>query len=487
MADIGIPDGGDEQAFLGVDLGTQGVRAVVVAASGSVLGSGSAPLRGVRHHEGRHEQDPGAWWTATVRAVRTALACETVHTGRLAGVAVDSTSGTILVQDTRCRPRGPALMYDDERAAAQADRARAEGAQLCARLGYRIQPSWALPKLLWLLEHGGLGTGDTVVHQADHIAARLAGHPVASDTSHALKTGYDLLELCWPVELHHRLGIPDGLLPEVVPPATVLGEVGAAAAGQTGIPAGTPIRAGMTDGCAAQIAAGALSPGTWSSALGTTLVIKGCTRELVLDPSGAVYCHRGPDGGWLPGGASSTGARVIAEEFAGADLDELSERAARLGVIDGVCYPLPKRGERFPFAAPDAVGFSEGVPDDPAARFGAVLQGVAFLERLCFDRLTALGADTSGPVMFSGGGSRNPYWNQLRTDVLGRQVGLPEAVEAAVGSAALAAAAPGAVSEAAGRMVRMGGTLTPDDSRRDRLEDAYRRFRRALADRGWLE
>jgi sugar (pentulose or hexulose) kinase len=483
VADIETPGAVGEPAYLGVDLGTQGVRAAVVAPSGDVLGSGSAPLSGTRIGAGRHEQDPASWWSAAVVAIRAALA--TVHSGRLAGLAIDSTSGTILVQDAHGRPRGPALMYDDERATEQADTVRTEGAELWERLGYRVPASWALPKLLWLLEHTGLSTGDTVVHQADHVAARLAGHPVATDTSHALKTGYDLLELCWPRGLHDRLGIPDGLLPGVVLPGTVLGEVCGPAAAETGIPAGTPIAAGMTDGCAAQIAARALTPGSWSSTLGTTLVIKGCTPDLVRDPHGAVYCHRGPDGGWLPGGASSTGARVIAEEFAGADLDLLSERAARLGVIDGVCYPLAGRGERFPFVAPEATGFSEGVPGDPASRFGAILQGVAFLERLCFERLAALGADTTGPVMFSGGGSRNPQWNQLRADVLGRTVRLPEAVEAAVGSAVLAAASPGEVGATAERMVRIGGTLVPAGDR-SRLDEGYQRFLAALVKRGWL-
>jgi len=74
----------------------------------------------------------------------------------------------------------------------------------------------------------------------------------------------------------------------------------------TGLPAGTPVIAGMTDGCAAQIGAGALEPGEWNSALGTTLVLKGVTPELVRDPSRVMYSHRSPDGDWLPGGASST-------------------------------------------------------------------------------------------------------------------------------------------------------------------------------------
>ena len=94
-------------------------------------------------------------------------------------------------------------------------------------------------------------------------------------------------------------------------PGTPLGGLDDEVAATTGLRAGTPVVAGMTDGCAAQIGAGAVAPGTWNAVLGTTLVLKGVTEDLLHDPTGTVYCHRGPQGGWwLPGGASSTGAGV---------------------------------------------------------------------------------------------------------------------------------------------------------------------------------
>ncbi len=107
----------------------------------------------------------------------------------------------------------------------------------------------------------------------------------------------------------------------------------------------------MTDGCAAQIAAGALEAGSWNSALGTTLVLKGVTSDLIRDPAGVVYSHRSPDGNWLPGGASSTGAGILAQQFPGRDLDALSARAAGREPAAVIAYPLVSQGERFPFTA----------------------------------------------------------------------------------------------------------------------------------------
>ncbi|MCC3766749.1 FGGY-family carbohydrate kinase [Streptomyces sp. UNOC14_S4] len=475
-----------DAVHLGLDLGTQSARAVAVDGTGRTVGAASRPLSSRR--EGvRHEQDPGQWWTALADACREALAG--VAPGRVRGLAVDATSGTILLADGRGTPLTPGLMYDDGRAHAYAERVNTTGAGVWEVSGYRsMQPSWALPKLLWLLDQGPLPSGARLLHQADLITWRLTGRQVAADAGHALKTGYDLVEERWPEAELSALGVPDRLLPEVVRPGTVLGTVCADAARATGIPVGTPVVAGTTDGCAARIGAGALAPGAWNSALGTTLVLKGVSPRLVRDPAGIVYCHRGPGGTWLPGGASSSGAGVIARYFPGADLDALTRRAAASGST-AVAYPLTGAGgERFPFRAPGASLFVLGEPTGDAERFHACLLGVACVERLCFDCLVRLGAPVGGPVTFTGGGARNAYWSQLRADVLGRTVRLPERSGSATGMAVLAATASGTTLEdAAAAMVRVRAELRPDPARTARLLPRYLDFVDELTRRGWLE
>lgn len=475
----------DRTGWMGVDVGTQGVRAVLVDDAGTLLGSGSARLPPGRRSGAEHEQQPDDWWAALCRAVRLAL--DAAPGTAVTALALDSTSGTVVVTDRDGRSTGPALMYDDGRAGAEAARAQEAGAAVWSALGYRLQPSWALPKVLWLLHRGAVPDGGRVVHQGDVLGALLTGGPVATDTSSALKTGYDPLRGDWPHEVLEALGLPVAVLPPVRLPGEGLGTVCEQAAAQTGLPVGTPLRAGMTDGCAAQIAARALTPGSWSSALGTTLVVKGSTPELLRDPAGAVYCHVNPDGGWLPGGASSTGAGTVARDFDGHDLDDLTRRAAALGPPAGVTYPLAGRGERFPFVAPDAVGFSMGVGGSLPERFAATLYGVALVERLAYDVLAGLGADTRGPVTLSGGATRNAWWNQLRADVLGRPVLLPDRVEAALGMAVLAAAPRGRLGATAEAMVGIAERLEPDRSAADRHDAAYAALCSALAARGWLD
>lgn len=478
-------------AWIGIDLGTQSVRAVLVEASGDVLARAARPLTS-RRGEVWHEQDPREWITAVEQVL-----AEIAAAGEVEGLAICSTSGTVLLTDREGRPVSPALMYDDARAADHLPRIVAADP---ARWASAMQPTWALPKILWL----DPSKDQLVAHSADVVAADLTGHPVATDTSHALKTGYALVDAggrrggdapgadgaaapgSWPAAAFEKLALSVDLLPQVVLPGTPIGTVSAAKAQVTGIPAGTPIVAGMTDGCAAQIAAGALTPGTWNSVLGTTLVLKGVTKDLINDPTGAVYSHRHPDGdGWLPGGASNTGAGALTTMLPGADLDALDRAATQLGhPVDASIYPLTKPGERFPFVAPDAVGFELGEVPDDLHRYVGVQQGVAFVERLAFEHLTKLGAEPPRTVALTGGAVRSEHWNQLRADVLGVPVELPEAADPAYGMAVLAASGGTSVAETARRMVRISRVVEPRPS--ERLTDLYGGFVAELDRRGYL-
>ncbi|HWC86104.1 MAG TPA: FGGY family carbohydrate kinase [Solirubrobacteraceae bacterium] len=472
-------------AWLGLDLGTQSVRAVAVSASGAVLARGACPLTS-RRYGPRHEQDPDEWWSAATEACRAVTAA--VGPGSIAAVSVCATSGTIALVDPAGAPLSHGLMYDDQRATEEAKRVAQAGSDVWASLGYRMQPSWALPKLVWLLrERADAAHGARLVHQADFVTRRLIGTEVPTDSSHALKTGYDLLHDAWPEKVMAALGIPAEILPAVVAPGTRLGPVGRGGAEATGLRAGTPVIAGMTDGCAAQLATGALHEGDWSSVLGTTLVLKGVTSELILDPGGALYSHRAPDGRWLPGGASSAGAGVLSERFQGHDLSALDRRAAEREPAGVLAYPLLARGERFPFAAPEAEGFLLGEPDDEVDHYAALLQGVAYVERLCFDYLDHLGAPIDGALTLTGGATRSRYWCQLRADVLGRPARLVEHPEPALGMALLAAATDRSVADTAAEMVHIREVIEPRPDRSARFREPYLRLVDELERRGWLE
>jgi len=484
------------EVVLGIDVGTQGARVLAVGPGGQVAASAqvSFDLRTFQPGAqilppGWFEQHPRSWWEAVTGCLRQVMAALPAGT-HVAGISVDSTSGTILPVDASGEPLHPALMYNDQRSEGQARAVQAAAQDHQQRFGYVFGSSYALPKIVWFqqVRPEVYARARAFIHAADFIAGRLTGEYFVSDTSNALKTGYDLLDLRWPDFIERDLGIRRDLLPDVVLPGQGLGRVTPAAARETGLPEGTVVLAGATDGTAAQIASGAAQVGEWNTTLGTTLVMKGVSRQLKPDPLGRVYFHRHPEGWWMPGGASNTGADWILKDHPGANLDELNERAAPLAPTGLVRYPLLKNGERFPFASAAARGFVLGRPSSELEMFVAGLEGVALLERLAFETLAQIGLEVGSQVFITGGGAKSRLWSRIRASALHKSLVKPAVTETAFGAAVLAASGCwySTLSEAAARMVRAAETIDPEPSWQAPYEDRYHRFVEELKTRGYL-
>ncbi len=442
----------------GIDLATAEVRVAVAEASGRVVARSAAPLaRPHRPEPGASEQDATSWWPAAALALREAVAG---LEARVVAVAVSATSGTVVLADERGDPVGPALLYDDAR--------------------MPVYRRWD-----WLLARpGAVDVAVHAWHAADLIVSRLIGAPPPTDWSSALKTGFDPATLQW-----RLAGAASELRPNVVAPTTSAGVVCHRAAAATGLTSGCQVRLGMTDGCAAQVAAGADRPGRFVTVLGTTLVVKGASERRIDDPLSGLYSHRHPDGWWLPGGASNTGGGSLTTRFASESMVDLDRGAAARGPSRTVCYPLSGTGERFPFVAAEAQELWTAPPADGIDAYRAVLEGVAFVERLAYERLGDLGAALEGPVRTAGGGSRSEAWSAIRATVLDVAVVRPESADTAFGACVLAAS--GTLHEnlraATDAMVATtGAEVVPVAAERDRMEESYGRFVTALVERGWL-
>ncbi len=480
---------------MGIDVGTQGVRVLVVDAQGKPQASASLTLApaSAALPSGWAEQSAQSWWTG----VKTCIGKTIVNLKEkgyqaedIAALAVDSTSGTIVPVDAAGKPLRPALMYNDSRSASVLERVRQAGAGLEEKLGYAFKSSFALPKIVWLRvnEPALFDRSAHFIHAADYIAACLTGDFSVSDHSNALKTGFDLIDYQWPDFIERELGVPLNKLPRIVSPGSPIGRVSALAARETGLAETTQVVAGMTDGSASQLASGAVDVGAWNSTLGTTLVIKGISKKLLKDPLGRFYSHLHPQGYWMPGGASNTGAEWITREYPGQNPAELVARAARYLPTGLLGYPLARRGERFPFIAPEAEGFIEGASGNPFEQFAAKLEGVAFLERLAYETLEDLGAEVGDTIYATGGGARSDLWLKVRASVLSRRMVRPAIGEAAMGAALLAASKTlyRNLGEASRRMVSIETNVEPEPVWQRVYEERYQQFCNACRKRGYL-
>ena len=479
-----------DSLFCGIDLGTGGARCVIVDESGRVASRGQCDLqrRSIEGlPEGWFEQDPRDWLNAVRNAISEAT--EGSSAERIDAAGVTSTSGTLVLVDDAGGTIRNGIMYSDSRSTPQVQEVGRCGNNLTRKLGYRFKPSFGLPKLAWLRDNEprALKRAHRFLSPTDFIIGWLTGSWNTTDQTNALKFGYDLLEDRWPAFIEDELGIPTSKLPEVRATGSVVGRLRGDIAAEVGLPAGTPVTAGMTDGCASQASSGAVEPGDVNTTIGTTLVMKAVSEQLLLDPRGRIYCHRHPEGWWLPGGASNTGARCLEEEFGGSETERRSRNALAASPTDAVAYPLTGTGERFPFAAPDAAGFMLGQTASRDELFAAYLEGVACVERMCVQMLEELGAEPGETVYSAGGGAASNAWLQIRADTLNRRVARPAEPGAAMGAAIAAASwrRYSGLSEAGRNMVRMEQVVEPRNEMTARYEDKFRTFHEECIRRGY--
>ena len=477
--------------FLGIDIGTQGARIALVDATGRIIGSAGKVFE--LNDRSREEQSPEGWWDACVNSIRLLLQQEDARAAApgIKAVAVTSTSGTVIPVDDNYRPLHDALMYSDKRSALQALKCT-DAALKHHNKGYTaFNSSSGLAKMVWFVETypGKVARLHRWLHAADYITGRLCGIWGITDYTNAFKSGYDISDYCWPEYLYTHLPLKKEWLPEVLPSGAVIGTLKPELAATLGLPASIAVTTGITDGCASQVASGAINPGEWNTTIGTTMVIKGVTRNEIPDPSGRLYSHRHPAGYWMPGGASNTGADWVTTEFGDEDkLDSLNRAAIALIPTGLIAYPLRQEGERFPFIAPGARGFEPGGLSE-TLRYTANMEGVAYIERYAYELIEQLSGEKVKAIFTAGGASNSDAWLTIRSNVLNRPIYKMQHVSGAMGAAILAASKTyfDSVIAAVEQMVKVDKKVEPHQDLVGLYEQGFREFVSTLRDKGYIK
>lgn len=406
--------------FLGIDLGTSGVRGSAIDLEGNELASISIPLPQIQL---------AADWQHAACSVIGQL-CDQVETDAIQAIAIDGTSSSVMLCDGGGEPCSPVLMYNDQSCTEEAEIVSRYAPENSAARS----ASASLPKVLSLLK--SCPDAAHICHQSDWIAGLLCDRFDISDENNCLKLGYNPITRDWPQWLHD-LNIDTALLPQVYPPGAGIKTVSRRIADQLGLPHHCQIVAGTTDSIAAFIATGANETGEAVTSLGSTLVLKLISDKPVFSGELGVYSHRLGDT-WLAGGASNSGGSVLLKYF---DLERIHEMTPQLdpGTPTGLdYYPLTAAGERFPLNDPALQPKLEPRPDDELMFFQGMLEGIATIEARGYQVLTQLGAPAVIKVLTAGGGSNNPGWLKIREQRLGVPVEIAEHSEASYGAALLA-------------------------------------------------
>jgi ribulokinase len=483
--------------LLGLDCGTESVRAAIFDAEGRLVSFSRGPYRTTHPHQGWAEQDPRDWWLATVQACRGALADGGVEPSAIRALAVAATSCSVVTCDMSGEPLRPALIWMDVRAAAQARRIEQTADPALKYSGYtKTSAEWLLSKVLWVAEHEPetYRRATRFVEFVDWMGHRLTGQWAASINTAAIRAYYDRLSGGWPTSLFEAVGLPDLIdrLPtRVVDMGEQLGTLTAAAAEELGLPAGLPVAEGGADAFVAMAGLDVLAPGRLALITGSShLQLAQTAAPSYATGMFGAYTDAVVPGEWtIEGGQVSTGSVVkwLVELVTGARLQEgapaasaahqlLSEQASHLPPgSDGVLALDFFQGNRTPYVDAEARGMLWGLSlgHGPAHLYRAVIEAVCYGTENVFRTFRANGHALTD-VVACGGAVNSDLWMQIHADVSNLPISVTEVPEAvSLGAAVLASVAGGVhptVADAARRMVRVSRRIEPDPA----AHEAYR-------------
>lgn len=470
------------ELFLGLDLGTQGVRIVIVDEKGNIASSAEDIFK-------ESPMDPSHWWKIAKDCLGSAIS-RLKKGDKILSLIVTSTSGTVVCVNDSGESLIPALMYNDPRGSEESRILNECLKDLTEKLGYKFNASYALSKILWLKNNLQEIYEKTryFLSPTDFINLKLTGILGITDHTNALKFGFDLVDYRWPSEIE-ELGIEINKLPDVKTPGTFIGNVKRELLKEFGINYDIPVFTGLTDGTSGQIASGAVKIGESSTTLGTTLVIKGVSSSLIKDPLGRFYSHLHPEKkSWFPGGSSNVGGEALEKIFPGENYRELDKKIEDLIPSSLIVYPLVREGERFPFVNPKAYGFVIGDPSSKEELYLGYLEGVAYVERLCYEMLSKLGVESSNTIYTVGGGSKSLIWIKIRANVMNKILKRPKNPASGMGVAILGASKTfyESLESAVSYMVKIDTKIEPDKELVSVYEDRYGKFIESLSERGYM-
>jgi len=485
-----------DPVYLGLDVGTSGVKAILVAASGNVIAAATTPLTLSTPRPGWAEQHPDDWWSATVQSIRGVLA-QQPDLG-VAGVGISGQMHSSVFLDRAGTVVRPALLWCDGRTTEEcAEITRRAGGEERLRDWVRnpALEGFTLPKILWLRAHepDTYARVATVLLAKDFIRYRLTG-TLASEPSDASGTlMFDPARMQWSDELLAAVDVPRSLLPDVGGSSEVLGRVTAEAAAATGLRKGTPVVGGGADNACGAAGVGVITPGEAVASWGTSGTVLAPTAQPLVDPGlrAHTFCHVVPATWYIMGVVLSAGGAFawyrdqFAREIAGmpgADATLDAEAGSVQPGAEGVTFLPYLQGERTPHRNASARGAFLGLSlaHSRAHMTRAVLEGIAFALRDSLSILHALGLSPSH-LLLTGGGAKSPFIRRLQADVYGVPVSTVNREEGpAYGAALLAAVGAGTfpdVGSAARATLTRGGAEHPDSRAHGHYQIAYDRFR----------
>jgi FGGY-family pentulose kinase len=485
--------------LLGIDGGTESVRAMLFDLDGRPKGSHVVPYDTDFPKPGWAEQSPDDWWTCLAESVRGALTAASITGDQVIAMAVDTTCCSVVAVGADDRPLRPAMIWMDVRSAQEAALvAQTHDPALRINGDGRgpVSAEWMIPKSLWMKRHQPelFARAARICEFQDYINFCLTGRWVASLANVSARWHYQSRDGGLPTALLQTLGLPElaDKWPQViVRPGDVIDGLSKAAAAQLGLNAGMPVVQAGADAFVGIVGLGVTEPGEMAMITGSSHLHLGIATRPVHAPGvwgtymDAVY----PGKPIIEGGQTSTGSVVawFKRHFAEAtSYDVLNAQAATIAPgSEGLLVLDHFQGNRTPYTDALSRGAITGLTlkHTPAHVYRAIIEGVCLGTKLIVENFGD--AFQARRIVVCGGATRSPLWLQIHADTLGVPLELTEVPDApSLGCAILAAHGAGrfkTIEDGARAMVRTTRVIEPNVADAARYDELLPRYRELYA------
>jgi len=479
--------------YLGIDVSTTGSKALLINQQGSVLGTASSPHTLSTPKPLWSEQDPAEWWQAVIKSIHALLAETGVDSKEIAAVGLTGQMHGLVLLDSNGDVLRPAILWNDQRTQVQCDQIHQKiGREKFIKLSGNIAlTGFTAPKILWVSQNEPevFAKAKHVLLPKDFIRFKLTGEYAMDKADGSGTVLFDLKSRDWSQELLDVLEIPREWMPPTYEGPQVTGSIAPAAAALTGLVTGTPVMAGGGDQAAQAVGVGAVEPGIIGLTVGTSGVVFAATPSALVEPQGRLhaFCHAVP-GMWHFMGVMLSAAGslqwyrdTLAPQIS---FDDLLREAESIPVgSEGLLFLPYLSGERTPYPDPLARGAFIGLTlrHTRGHMTRAVLEGVAFGLKDCFNLIQEAGLEQITQVRASGGGTKGALWRQILADVLESDLVAVNTTEgAAFGAALLAGVGAGAwddVVSACHATIRIIGQTKPNPANFAAYRQAHSLYR----------
>ncbi|HTM78142.1 MAG TPA: xylulokinase, partial [Devosia sp.] len=474
--------------FLGIDIGTSGVKALLIDQAGHALAEATAPaVEPVRPHPGWSEQNPADWWTATLAAIDKLSKSNPEQLQQVRGIGLSGHMHGATLLGKNDEVLRPCILWNDGRSSAECAELEAALPNLRPLAGNIAMPGFTAPKIAWVRKHEPeiFAKIVKVLLPKAYIRLLLTGEHVEEMSDAAGTLWLDVGKRDWSDELLAVTGLTRAHMPRLVEGSTPSGNLKREFVERWGMSGEVVVAGGAGDNAAAACGIGAIRPGEGFVSLGTSGVIFVSNDRFRPNTAGAVhaFCHAIPDT-WHQMGVilSATDSLNWLAKITGQDAAKLSQAAETQFTGPGEEIFLPYlSGERTPHNNANArasfIGLSHS--SDPARLAQAVMEGVTFAFRDCQRVLNDAGTHIDR-LLAVGGGSKSPLWLKLIATNLNMEIALPEDGDfgGALGAARLGlCAATGADPAQVMTMPAIKTVIAPDKGLTNAYADQYVRYR----------